>query len=84
MAALAVTQRGALIPTLFADSDHQILSYQPAYAALSTATPTIKDAASYDYILLIRPERLDPGPLPPYRLVARGRTFILGRLRPDG
>ncbi|HWF95912.1 MAG TPA: hypothetical protein VG291_13220 [Xanthobacteraceae bacterium] len=84
VAALAVTQRGVLIPTLFADSDHQLLSYKPAYAALSTATPTIKDAGSYDYILLIRPERFDPGLLPSYRMVARGRTFILGRLRPDG
>jgi hypothetical protein len=83
VAALAVTERGTLIPTLFADSDHQILSYKPAFAALSTATPTIMDAVSYDYVLLIHPERFDPGLLPPYRMIARGRTFILGRLRPD-
>jgi len=84
VAALAVTQRGALIPTLFADSDHQILSYQPAFAALSTATPTVKDAGAYDYLLLIRPERFDPALLPPYRALARGRTFALGQLlRPD-
>jgi hypothetical protein len=84
VAALAVTQRGALIPTLFADSDHQLLSYRPAFAALGTAAPTIKDAGAYDYMLLIRPERFDPALLPPYRMLARGRTFALGRLlRPD-
>jgi hypothetical protein len=80
VAALAVTQRGALIPTLFADSDHQILSYKPAFAALNTSTPTVKDAGSYDFVLMIHPERLDPALLPPFRMIARGRTFILGRL----
>jgi hypothetical protein len=83
VAAFAVTQRGALIPTLFADSDHQLVSYKPPFAALGT--PTIADAGSYDYILLIRPERFDPGLLPPSRAIARGRTFILARLlRPGG
>jgi hypothetical protein len=85
VAALAVIERGALIPTLFADSGHQLVSYKPPFSALSTLTPTIKDSGSYDYILLIRPERFDPDLLPPYRMVARGRTFILARLlRPDG
>jgi hypothetical protein len=85
VAALAVTERGALIPTLFADSDHQLLRYKPAFAALRTPAPTIGDSGSYDYVLLIRPERLDPQQLPPYSMVARGRTFLLGHLRrPDG
>jgi hypothetical protein len=84
VAAMAVTQRDALIPTLFADSDHQILSYKPAFAALSTSTPTVKDAGSYDFVLVIHPERFDPGLLPPVRMVARGRTFILGRLLRPG
>ena len=78
-----MTQRGALIPTLFADSDHQLVSYKPPFAALGT--PTIVDAGSYDYILLIRPERFDPALLPPTRMIARGRTFILAELlRPGG
>ncbi len=80
VAAFAVTQRGALIPTLFADSDHQLLRYEPAFAALSTAVPTLADAGAYDYVLLIRPERFDSARLPPYRTLARGRTFVLGRL----
>lgn len=84
VAAMAVTQRGALIPTLFADSDHQILSYKPAFAALSTSTPTVKDAGSYDFVLVIHPERFDPDLLPPFRMIARGRTFILGRLLRPG
>jgi hypothetical protein len=84
VAALAVTQRGALIPTLFADTDHQLLSYAPAAAALSTATPTLADAGAYDYVLLIRPERFDPARIPAYATLARGRTFVLGRLeRPE-
>jgi hypothetical protein len=80
VAALAVIQRGALIPTLFADSDHQLVRYQPAFAALSTDTPALTDAGSYDYMLLIRPERFDPALLASHPIVARGRTFVLVRL----
>jgi hypothetical protein len=56
------------------------VSYQPAFAALTTDTPALKDAGSYDYMLLIRPERFDPALLASNPIVARGRTFLLVRL----
>jgi len=81
MAALAVTLRGALIPSLFAELDYQILVYREPYRALATLYPTYPTAAlapQFDYVLLIRPDEIsDP---PPYDEIARGRSFVLGRL----
>ncbi len=79
IAALAVTLRGALIPSLFADLGHQILVYREPYRALATQLPSADLAPYFDYVLLIRPEEI-PAP-PPYAEIARGRTFVLGRLK---
>lgn len=85
VAGFAVLQRGALIPTLFADRGHDLLTYKPNVAALATATPTIRDAENFDYVLLIRRERFNPNLLPPNSEIARGRTFALARsLRSNG
>jgi hypothetical protein len=80
VAAFAVTERGALIPTLFAGGDHQLVTYRGDFSALSTAAPTIRDAGNYEYMLLIRPERFDRNLLPPHSEIARGRSFALARL----
>jgi hypothetical protein len=80
IAALAVSERGAFIPTLFAGLAHELLVYRPPYAALATMTPIVADAAHYDYILVIHPERLRTTVLPLYTPLARGKTFVLGRL----
>jgi hypothetical protein len=78
MAALAVTLRGALIPSLFAELDNQILVYREPYRALATQYPSAALAPQFDYVLLIRPDGIsDP---PPYDEIARGRSFVLGRL----
>lgn len=84
VAALAVVERGALIPTLLGDSDHQLVAYTQDFVALSTPAPTIRDAPNYDYMLLIHPERFDRNLLPPHSEIARGRSFALARLlRPN-
>jgi hypothetical protein len=79
MASLAVTLRGALIPSLFADLGHEILTYRAPYRDLATQLPTAALAPYFDYVLLIRPEEIaNP---PPYETISRGRTFVLGRLK---
>jgi hypothetical protein len=80
VAALAVAERGALIPTLLADSDHRLVTYARDFAALSTPAPTISDASNYDYMLLIHPEQFERNLLPPRSEIARGRSFALARL----
>jgi hypothetical protein len=80
IASLAVTERGALIPTLFADLGHQLLVYRAPYRRLHDMMPTAADAAAYDYILLLRPAELAGTTLPPFTPIAHGRTFVLGRL----
>jgi hypothetical protein len=78
MAALAVTLRGVLIPSLFAELDYQILVYREPYRALATQYPTAALAPQFDYVLLIRPDEISNPP--PYDEIARGRSFVLGRL----
>jgi hypothetical protein len=81
IASLAVTLRGALIPSLFADAaGHQLLFYREPYRRLFTLTPSRADAPSYDYVLLIRPGEMNADQIPAYAPIVRGRTFILGRL----
>jgi hypothetical protein len=80
IAALAVAERHALIPSLFAGLGHELLSYAPAYDPLRQADPTAEHADDFDYVLVIRPEDLAVGAIPPYEAMAHGRTFILGRL----
>jgi hypothetical protein len=85
IAALAVTERGALIPNLFADMAHQILVYRPPFAALATQAPRADEAPAFDYVLVIRPEEFPPeavqgSSVPRFLEIARGRTFVLGRL----
>lgn len=80
IAALAVAERRALIPSLFAGLDHELLSYAPAFDGLRQDDPTAAHAAAFDYVLLIRPDRLDPRRIPPYQPISQGRTFVLGRL----
>jgi len=79
MAALAVSMRGALIPSLFAEGDHEILAYREPYRALATQLPSAAMAPYFDYVLLIRPEEISAPP--PYETISRGRTFVLGRLK---
>jgi len=79
MAALAVTLRGALIPSLFADLGHQLLVYREPYRDLATQLPSAALAPYFDYVLLIRPEEMAAPPA--YDEIARGRTFVLGRLK---
>lgn len=78
--ALAVSERGALVPDLFADLGYTLLRYREPYAAFATQTPTSALATHFDYVLLIRPSELSPAQLPRYRELARGRTFILGQI----
>jgi len=82
IAALAVSERGALIPNLFANTGHQLLVYKPPYTGLCkiTTAPTQADVPDYDYLLLLHPEQLDPKTLPPYEILARGQSFILARI----
>lgn len=82
VAALAVAERRALIPSLFAGLGHELLSYAPAYEGLRQDDPTAAHAAAFEYVLLIRPDRLEASRLPPYQPIALGRTFVLGRLLP--
>lgn len=80
IAALAVSERGAFIPSLFANPVQQPLVYAPAYAALQEANPTTRNIAFYDYILLIKPELFHNPALPAYETIDRGQTFILGKI----
>jgi hypothetical protein len=80
VAALAVSERGAFIPTLFAGHAHELLIYKPPYDALATMTPSAADAPAYDYVLIVHPERLEPAALPAYTPIASGDSFVLGRL----
>jgi hypothetical protein len=82
VATLAVSERGALIPNLFANTGHQLLVYKPPYTRLCkiATAPTAADAPDYDYLLLLRPEQLDPKSLPLYEVLARGQSFILARI----
>jgi hypothetical protein len=73
VAALAVTLRGALIPTLFVGGPHDLLSYRDPWAA------HVGDPGVYQYFLLIRPERIDQMALPAHETIARGDNFILAR-----
>ena len=78
--ALAVGERGALIPDLFAGSSYELTGYQPSYQAIATQIPTAALAPKFDYVLLIRPDELSAAQVPRYREVARGRIFILGQI----
>ncbi|MDE2228296.1 MAG: hypothetical protein KGL11_04560 [Alphaproteobacteria bacterium] len=78
--ALAVGERGALVPDLFAGLGYELLTYRQPYRALATQTPTAALAPDFDYVLLIRPEELSAAQVPRYREVAAGRTFVLGKL----
>ena len=79
MAELAVSLRGALVPTLFAGLGHELLVYRAPYADLASQVPSAALAPSFDYVLLIQPEEISNPPA--YAEIARGRTFILGRLK---
>ncbi len=78
--ALAVSERGALVPDLFAGLGYTLLRYREPYAAFATQTPTASLAAHFDYVLLIRPNELSPAQVPRYRELTSGRTFILGHI----
>ncbi|MCX6910150.1 MAG: hypothetical protein NTY01_19195 [Verrucomicrobia bacterium] len=80
IAGLAVSERGALIPDLFAGLPHELLAYRPAYAGIATEMPSAALAPAFDYVLLIRPEQIPAAAIPPYEELARGRTFVLGKL----
>src|SRR5487761_45778 len=78
--ALAVAERGALVPDLIAGSSYELIDYRPPYQAVATQVPTASLASKFDYVLLIRPDELSAAQVPPYREVARGRTFVLGQI----
>jgi hypothetical protein len=78
--ALAVVERGALVPDLFAGLGHELLVYRPPYDKLATQTPDAALAPDFDYVLLIRPAEITLAAIPPYAELARGRTFIMGKL----
>lgn len=80
--ATAVSERGALIPNLFANLGHQLLVYRRPYRALwkRADDPHPADAASYDYILVFHPRAFAPSALPAFQPIARGQGFVLGRL----
>ena len=78
VAAYAVAARGALIPTMFADGPHDLLSYRAPYAAFHRA-PSAGAAGAYDYFLLIDPARIDLSALPPAAPIAAGSDFVLLR-----
>jgi len=82
VAALAVGERGALVPDLFAGSSHELIDYRPPYQhrPVATQVPTAALAPKFDYVLLIRPDELSASQVPRYREVARGRTFVLGQI----
>ena len=78
--ALAVGERGALVPDLFAGLNYELLDYRAPYRELATQTPTASLAPQFDYVLLIQPDELSAAQAPRYREVARGRTFVLGQI----
>jgi len=78
--ALAVSERGALVPDLFAGLGYELLRYRVPYRTTATQRPTIALAPAFDYVLLIRPDELSPAQVPRYRELARGRTFVLGQI----
>lgn len=79
--ALAVGERGALVPDLFAGLSYELLDYRAPYRELATQNPTASLAPKFDYVLLIRPAELSSTPVPHYREIARGRTFVLGQIQ---
>ncbi|MGH6994970.1 MAG: hypothetical protein ACREES_04680, partial [Stellaceae bacterium] len=80
IAALAVGERGALVPDLFAGSGNELVDYRPPYQAIATQVPTAALAPNFDYVLVIRPDELSAAQVPRYREVGRGRTFVLGQI----
>ena len=78
--ALAVGERDALVPDLFAGRPYELLDYRPPYRAIATQNPTAALAPDFDYVLLIRPQQLSPEQVPRYREITRGRTFVLGQI----
>lgn len=75
-----MSERGAFIPNLFANTGHQILFYNPPYDKLRTQAPHADNADAFDYVVLIRPEQLAGTALPPFEEIAHGPTFVLGRI----
>jgi hypothetical protein len=78
MDALAVVERGAFIPTMLADHPSELLRYAPAVAGVHAAFWTSPDSRDYDYVLIVRPDRVQAPP--GVTQVARGRDFILARV----
>jgi len=80
IAALAVGERGALVPDLFARSSYGLIDYRLPYQVIATQVPTAALAPKFDYVLLIRPDEFSAVQVPHYREIARGRTFVLGQI----
>lgn len=78
--ALAVIERGALVPGLFAGLTHEVLIYRDPYKQIATQTPSASLLPKFDFILLLRPSEFNQSLLPKYTIIAQGRTFILGKL----
>jgi len=77
---MAVSERGALVPDLFAERGHQLLVYREPYKKDFNLAPSAALAPDFDYVLLIRPETIPPAAIPPYQPLVNGRTFVLGKL----
>lgn len=78
--ALAVIDRSALVPDLFAGLAHEIIIYREAYVGISTQEPSVALAPDFDFVLLLRPENIPLNLVPHYSEISRGRSFILGKL----
>jgi len=79
--ALAISERGALVPDLITGRGYELVDYRPEYRAIATPYPTASLAPQFDYVLLIRPAELSSMQVPHYREIARGRTFVLGQIQ---
>jgi len=78
--ALAVGERGALVPDLSAGLGYELLDYRPPYREMATQNPTASLAPKFDYVLLIRPDEFLAAHVPHYHEIAAGRTFVLGQI----
>jgi hypothetical protein len=78
MDALAVTERGAFIPDIFADLPHELIRYTEADEKLHRSFTAAPDPADYDYVLIVNP---DPAHSPAgLQEVRRGTGFVLERV----
>jgi hypothetical protein len=78
MDAIAVSERGAYIPTMLADRPYELLHYTPRDRALHASFDDDPAIADYDYVLIEDPDAVGiPAGVEP---IYRGPGFVLGRV----